>query len=693
MADVEKKLVEKKDESAGLGTLLGFGAVAVLPFLRPFRNVGKIARALSTVTEKNAARTTVNEQLMPKLLPAPKEGITALTKSPKVQYQVVKKQPQIEPLVNDRDMLLKADAAKAFDYKDPQLKFGSALYDQIKMFPKEAASADDWIKFIGSKKNVKYPDGRSASIDLEELFDTNMAHFDKSGNLVGGLLKTAKDMNLTINKDLLLRQVKKNPFNELELKKFKTPSGIGRDVDDLNKGIEDVAKMLETKYLDETGTALAAPKIAQLRELVGNIRNQVNSQYNLNNINLSANSSEMKSILKNLSGQLSDPIDKRIVNNAIRTVNGVSESITSAVKGRSGVNVPVHATNSEYGTYRMLGEENPGEFVWKFKGKPDTINKDGVLDRSHNFGKYPIVHAMYGTRYTPQGAKVVSINEIQADIQQKVFDQVKGGATRVNKYGRETETGLLVSNLQPQRDLIDKIMKKGIYATDDELFQMHKAFNTLKSQSNVIRRGSSAVNEANQTAYLPFYNNKNYTDLALKTVIKEAADDGAQWVSVVPVEYISRSNGAVLGNQLTYGFSNGAGAFKKGEAVLPELMRKLAKQYKTEAKIIQVSKSNPNNPYKVVRSNEVSRYDGTQDRRGDVIEKYYNEHHAASFKTQKEAERFAERNGGKVEYIAAEDPANYVNMFALRISPDMLNKPMKLYKAEGGFIENVFKPL
>ena len=162
---------------------------------------------------------------------------------------------------------------------------------------------------------------------------------------------------------------------------------------------------------------------------------------------------------------------------------------------------------------------------------------------------------------------------------------------------------------------------------------------------------------------------------------------------MVPVEYISRSNGAVLGNQLTYGFSNGAGAFKKGEAVLPELMRKLAKQYKTEAKIIQVSKSNPNNPYKVVRSNEVSRYDGTQDRRGDVIEKYYNEHHAASFKTQKEAERFAERTGGKVEYIAAEDPANYVNMFALRISPDMLNKPMKLYKAEGGFIENVFKPL
>jgi len=46
-----------------------------------------------------------------------------------------------------------------------------------------------------------------------------------------------------------------------------------------------------------------------------------------------------------------------------------------------------------------------------------------------------------------------------------------------------------------------------------------------------------------------------------------------------------------------------------------------------------------------------------------------------------------------MEYIPANDPENYLNMFALRISPDMINKPMKLYKSKGGFIENVFKPL
>jgi hypothetical protein len=58
-----------------------------------------------------------------------------------------------------------------------------------------------------------------------------------------------------------------------------------------------------------------------------------------------------------------------------------------------------------------------------------------------------------------------------------------------------------------------------------------------------------------------------------------------------------------------------------------------------------------------------------------------------------EAERAARGLGGRVEYIAAEDPNNYLNMFGLRISPDMVNKPMKLYKAKGGLIENIFKPL
>jgi hypothetical protein len=693
MADEVTKIQEKKDESAGLGTLLGFGALAVVPFLRPFRNVGKVKRALSTLTEKNAARTTVNEQLMPKLLPAPREGIKALPPG-KIKYQVVKREPQItNPLVNDREALLKANALKAFDDQDPQLMFGSSLYDQIKIFPKEKASVDDWLKYFKSKQNVKYNDGRSASIDTEELFDSNIAAFDKSGGLVGGLLKRAQLLNMEVDKNLLMRQVYKNPFNELQLSKFKTPSGLNTSAAAIKTDVEKVMKVLETKYKDETGFPVMGETLGGLTTGLNNFENSIRtlsqggSRESIKDAALMLRNNLRRTLTK-----LTDPQDQAIVNNAIRTLNGASEDIMTAV---TKTKLPVHATNSEYGVYRLRGEDNPGEIAWRFKDTPKTINDNNVLDRSHRFGKYPIVHAMYGTRYTPQGQKVISINEIQADIQQKVFDYVKQGKARVNPYGKEGEAVLLLGDngLQTQRDIIDKVIKKGIYATDDELFEMHKAFNTLKSQRALIKKGLDVLPEKELTSYLPFYNNKNYTDLALKTVIKEGADDGAQWVSVVPVEYLDRANGAVLGNQIAYGFSNGAGAFKKGEAVIPELMRKLAKQYKTEAKIIQVSKSDPKKPYKVVAESRVNRYDGTQDNKGPSIETYTNDIHRGAYATKEEAERAARGMGGRVEYIAAEDPNNYLNMFALRISPDMVNKPMKLYKSKGGLIENIFKPL
>ena len=695
MAEDIRKTQEQKDESAGLGTLIGFGAAAAIPFLRPFRNVGKVKRAISTLAEKNAARTTVNEQLMPKLLPAPREGIKALPPG-KIKYQVVRKEPQIaNPLVNDREALLKANALKTFDEQNPQLMFGSSLYDQIKTFPKEKASVDDWLRYFKSKQNVRYNDGRSASIDTEELFDSNIAAFDKSGGLVGGLLKRAQLLNMEVDKNLLMRQVYKNPFNELELLKFKTPSGLNTSAAAIKTDVEKVMKVLETKYKDQSGFPVMDQALGGLRTSLNNFENSIRTiSEGGSRESIKDAAFTIRNKLRSTLAQLTDPQDQAIVNNAIRTLNGASEDIMTAV---TRTKLPVHATNSEYGTYRLRGEDNPGEFVWKFKESPKTINDNDVLNRSHRFGKYPIVHAMYGTRYTPQGQKVISINEIQADIQQKVADYVKKGKARSNPYGREGEAVLLLGDkgLQAQRDIIDRVMKKGIYATDDELFEMHKAFNNIKSQRSMIKKGLDVLPEKELTSYLPFYNNKNYTDLALKTVIKEGADDGAQWVSVVPVEYLERGNGAVLGNQIAYGFSNGAGAFKKGEAVIPELMRKLAKQYKTEAKIIQVSKSDPKKPYKVVVESNVSRYDGTLStgNRGPAIENYSTDIHRGAYSTMEEAERVARGLGGRVEYIAAEDPNNYLNMFGLRISPDMVNKPMKLYKAKGGLIENIFKPL
>jgi hypothetical protein len=49
MANEVKKAVEEKEESSGLGALIGFTAAAAIPFLRPFRNLSKAKRAFDTI--------------------------------------------------------------------------------------------------------------------------------------------------------------------------------------------------------------------------------------------------------------------------------------------------------------------------------------------------------------------------------------------------------------------------------------------------------------------------------------------------------------------------------------------------------------------------------------------------------------------------------------------------------------------
>jgi hypothetical protein len=233
------------------------------------------------------------------------------------------------------------------------------------------------------------------------------------------------------------------------------------------------------------------------------------------------------------------------------------------------------------------------------------------IDRYHwSDAKQPVVHTMYGTRYTPQGQKVISINEVQADVQQAVTkDVLKNGKVRYNPEGREVANSLIVDNMNAPRETIERLMKKGLYMSEKDRYDLSTAFNQLKAGRKSLR-GSEAVNTDSLTDYLPFFNSKNYADLALKTTIKAAGDDGAQWVSVIPVNMISRGNGAVKGNQQFYGYATGKGFQKKGEAILPELMRKLSKQYKTEAKTIQVTLSDPKRPYKIVSTRDIKRYDG-----------------------------------------------------------------------------------
>lgn len=299
---------------------------------------------------------------------------------------------------------------------------------------------------------------------------------------------------------------------------------------------------------------------------------------------------------------------------------------------------------------------------------------------------------MYGTRFTPKGEKVLSINEIQADIQQTVYEQIKDeGKKRINPFNKEAQAGLLIKPRENIQAKINELLKKGMYATEDEAYQLNK----LLGEQKLIRTGLNPEKESNASDFLPMFDTKQYTDYAVKTIARRAAEQGDQYVAVVPVNYISRGKGALPGNEIVYGYPNGKGIAKKGEAIIPESMRKLANQYRTEAKTIQVSKSDPDSPFKVVQVKKVKRFNKNPDRFDDAkeLEEFKVNHHTAAFKNEEDAKRFLSSygEGGKIEFIPKDSPELYDLMYALRVTPDMANKPFKLYKHAGGLIEDIFK--
>ena len=674
MSEQTKKAQEQKDDTAGLGTLVGITALAALPFLKPIRSYVKQKLAKETI--ESQAGTNI-----PRVVAGEAQVVPQITYSPdktKINYMVKQKQPQIEPLLNDRP----------FESKP---MFGSALYDAIKTSPADEMLADDWLKFFKSKTNTKYNDGRSSSIQMEELFDTNIANVDPQGNLVGGLLAAAKNINAPINKELLLLQVKNNPINKMKLVEFKAPENFQGSIGAVEDQVKNVLDTIRKKYPGSLSGISDLEKALQMSKGV-RINNAQFSGSNLSDTTIQNLGQIFRDGLKKLNVKGIDPQDKSIFENALKTVNAETEKLVLAARSP----YKLQHNSSEVGQYKLPGETNPIEMVWYYPEKIATNRSSSshfrIPDVKTSGESQPLVHAMYGTRFTPKGEKVLSINEIQADVQQSVFEQVKEeGKKRINPFNKEAQVGLLIKPKEQVKEKINEILKKGMYRTEEEGNQLNK----LLQEDTIMRKGITPQKEISGADYLPMFDTKQYTDYAVKTIARRAAEQGNQYVSVVPVNYISRGKGAIPGNELVYGYANGKGVAKKGEAIVPESMRKLANQYRTEAKTIQVSKSDPESPFKVVQVKKVKRFDKNPDKFDNAkeLEEFKVNHHVAAFKNEQDAKAFLSGygEGGKIEFIPKDSPELYDLMYALRVTPDMANKPFKLYKHAGGLIEDIFK--
>jgi uncharacterized protein (DUF1684 family) len=336
-----------------------------------------------------------------------------------------------------------------------------------------------------------------------------------------------------------------------------------------------------------------------------------------------------------------------------------------------------------------------------------------------------IYHARYGLRTVsgPERNRAYVLHEAQSDVHQKAYDAMKRypNKKRTNPFNTEAEFGQASAALDNIWNKMKVIYNKPMptYADRMELRRLRELGEELRKNTvNASNIATKVSNRSDNTIpFLPMIERDVWGDHLIKHLAKSAADDGVKWIAIHPVERLhafkraDKQAGAIgkLGDFEFYGTATGkAGlpgvkAFSKKQnkaistpynktAVLPERMIKLAKQYNSEARPIMISKSDPDLPWKIVQSHSARA--GT-DARMLGFRKPIDEHLIA-FKTEAEAQYYLKEIMGsktniKILKLEANDPRLYSEAFGLKITPDMLEKPFKLYKKEGGLVVDLFK--
>ena len=378
-------------------------------------------------------------------------------------------------------------------------------------------------------------------------------------------------------------------------------------------------------------------------------------------------------------------------------------------------------------TYAMFGDQKYIEDVIYY---PKTIPYGRNVSPSHyeelvNGKKLnnQIYHARYGLRTVsgPERNRAYVLHEAQSDVHQKAYDAMKRypDKKRTNPFNTEAEFGQASVALDNIWNKMKVIYNKPMptYADRMELRRLRELGDELRKNtvnaSNIAQKVSNRSD--NTIPYLPMIERDVWGDHLIKHLAKSAADDGVKWIAIHPVERLhafkraDKQAGGIgkLGDFEFYGTATGkAGiqgvkAYSKKQnksiqtpytktAVLPDRMIKLAKQYNSEARPIMISKSDPDLPWKIVQSH--SSRAGT-DAHMLGFRKPIDEHLIA-FKTEAEAQYYMKEfkgTGVKMLKLEANDPRLYSEAFGLKITPDMLEKPFKLYKKKGGLVVDLFK--
>ena len=101
---------------------------------------------------------------------------------------------------------------------------------------------------------------------------------------------------------------------------------------------------------------------------------------------------------------------------------------------------------------------------------------------------------------------------------------------------------------------------------------------------------------------------------------------------------------------------------------------------------IKLAKSDPTKPFKIIK-----KFPFGPDSPAKIL-KYTKapSEHTMAFNTLAEAQAYGAGSKSIIR-MEANDPRLYYEAFGLKITPQMLQQPFKLYKSKGGLVVNIFK--
>jgi hypothetical protein len=665
--------------------------------------------------------------------------------------------------------------------------FGSAIYDQVALDPsKKAMSVDYWLQKLGnpkyqSKQMIPGTTGVKRNITREELEDTNIAIFnpDKPDELIGGLLKVAKDMNRNVSKKVILNAVVRSPAVRSKIVSFRAPKEYKKTqdayFDEYDNIFQDLAQKVKSapdntsvgnmRVDDATGQMLSPFKANQLaviqsvRQQLFNRKNaldelyQTRSQFGLHSQrqepfelpgSLAALTRDMPDLADNVTA-LSAKQRRELLEDAFEKTYGenLGTRFEKLSKLHDTLNKPKNFKQPLYAKHSAYRVHGPLEYVEDVYQIPPDLMPVKNLTQSH-FEMVPnvIAYSRYGIRHVEgnPNVKVATIDEIQSDAQKKAINTLvrEGGKTkRVNTFNLDAAKLLYEDDIairQARGDVLSKELRDNAQTLpNDQRVKITQELNTINDEVRALQNTANMAGESipqdirSNADFLPFLNPESYNDFVIKNIIKNAPriDPEVQWVAVNPttrtlaLKNTSETQGkgsGLAGNWLNYGAPDGStgipGVYQskrikgtnnlgppeltdtKKTAFIPEVFKKLARQYGTEAKTIKIAKSDITKPFKIIGSE--AQPAAVKNLKYENM-KATNEHYAA-FATREEAERALKKsnnlpNGANLEVKEMDslDKDLYYEAFALKITPEMRGTPFKLYKKTGGLVVDLFK--